>query len=950
MKDMKIIDLLKDEKPYELENTDLILITGITESTLNDAITIAESARESGVVTIGIPASDDDMRRFSDVADAVIFTRNESDISRTIAEELSELADNSARILANIFRNAGTVHYGSGADDELDSAIRNAAEMCGDIHGAKTAHVKISVPFAKYDHEAFWEIEKDILKEICGHGVKSVTRWDSNEDGKFTAKFFALMYDAGYTSWCELFANESAENITAMIENGLDGRTKRLGTEKSFFAACLRFGTPELVRKFISKGHNPKELETDGIFPGDVLADCLMNDIKARNTGMTDILLESGISLGEHCVKALAPSLRNPKILQAFINYGWNVNSRDENGANFMFYAAAECSYECVKLLAEAGADINARRKKGYTPLMILMIMMINCSNDADTAHEILKYLLANGADINATADDGTTPLTQAATWIYSHPDIVRTFLNAGANVNAEFTDGNGGRLSVLDIMFASSVSVFSEPEEKQIFLREVLPMMINAGANFSLSESQPRIDDKYQDFRRNWKSLLTDPANKPHALRLFCDSIAEYDTETVRGIIERISPEKIVPDCGESPSEFIRMSARLTFRINDFPESVSKPSARNTEIKRRLDNGAEILRILHEAGITWSLVLPEGTELTYVINEEWKPRKKIVEMNPLSLCHSPEALKKVIASGKYDTSSALKEIAGSCEIYYQPGEMMNILLANGADIHALSDTYIIGECLSYRGKLLMLDNFQQAKFIAEIFRKHNLSDITTVSNTQHYDGWEEYCGGPLSCHMLSHLWELIESGTDNAGKWAKFRDVMMLLSACRGNVNDIEDAINHGGNINYSTWLGYTPLMYAAVFNDSEAVKFLIKNRADINARNIHNQNAAMLAVTSDYNARDSNVIRVLAEFGADIHNGLMSRAVDAGNVDAVKVLLSLGAKLPGQNAVNNPEPETRNEKPCPKCGRIFSRANDYCPSCGYVLPVSERYRLARR
>ena len=74
---------------------------------------------------------------------------------------------------------------------------------------------------------------------------------------------------------------------------------------------------PELVRKFISKGHNPKELETDGIFPEDLLAYCLMND-------MTYILLESDISLGEHCVKALVPSLRNPKILQAFINHGWN--------------------------------------------------------------------------------------------------------------------------------------------------------------------------------------------------------------------------------------------------------------------------------------------------------------------------------------------------------------------------------------------------------------------------------------------------------------------------------------------------------------------------------------------------------------------------------------------------------------------------------------------------
>ena len=166
-----------------------------------------------------------------------------------------------------------------------------------------------------------------------------------------------------------------------------------------------------------------------------------------------------------------------------------------------------------------------------------------------------------------------------------------------------------------------------------------------------------------------------------------------------------------------------------------------------------------------------------------------------------------------------------------------------------------------------------------------------------------------------------------------------------MLLSACYGNTNDIEDSINHGGNVNYKTWLGYTPLMYAAIFNKAEAVRFLIKNGADLNARNIHNQNAAILAVTSDYNAWDSNVIGVLAEFGADIHDGLVSRAADAGNVDAVKILLSLGAKLPGENAVKDSDSVTRNEKPCPKCGRIFSRGNDYCPSCGYVLPVSERY-----
>ena len=177
------------------------------------------------------------------------------------------------------------------------------------------------------------------------------------------------------------------------------------------------------------------------------------------------------------------------------------------------------------------------------------------------------------------------------------------------------------------------------------------------------------------------------------------------------------------------------------------------------------------------------------------------------------------EAAKKIIVSGKYDTTDALKGLAVICENYYQPGEMMKILLDNGADFQILSDTWV-GKCLYHMGKRLMLNNFQQAKFMAEIFRKHNPSDITTFINTRPYDEWGKYFGGSLSCHMLSHLWELIESGT------------------------------GYGGKVNYSTWLGYTPLMYASIFNKAEIVKFLIKNGADINARNTHNQNAVVLAV----------------------------------------------------------------------------------------------------
>ena len=122
-----------------------------------------------------------------------------------------------------------------------------------------------------------------------------------------------------------------------------------------------------------------------------------------------------------------------------------------------------------------------------------------------------MKYFLANGADINATANDGATAFTYAAKYMCARPDIVRTFINARANVNAQETYPNGEKLSVLDVMFVWAVRFVPEREEKKIFLREVLPMMINARAKFNLATSLSISDNEYQYFRQNWKNLLTE-------------------------------------------------------------------------------------------------------------------------------------------------------------------------------------------------------------------------------------------------------------------------------------------------------------------------------------------------------------------------------------------------------------------------------------------------------
>lgn len=152
-------------------------------------------------------------------------------------------------------------------------------------------------------------------------------------------------------------------------------------------AGAARSGKLDAVLALIAYGANPN-------------ADLSKQIITESNAGMT-----LGWE-GAGSVLIYAAESGNPDMVREILQYHPNLEARDRQGKTAMF-SAGEYRYrdadgarvECVRLLGEAGANVNARDNKGNTPLHVTFL--------TDVEEELLKL----GADVNARNEDGETPI-----------------------------------------------------------------------------------------------------------------------------------------------------------------------------------------------------------------------------------------------------------------------------------------------------------------------------------------------------------------------------------------------------------------------------------------------------------------------------------------------------------------------------------------------------------
>lgn len=176
--------------------------------------------------------------------------------------------------------------------------------------------------------------------------------------------------------------------------------TDNSGVTPALLAA--RYGSIEVLDILERHGADLETHDDDGLT-------LLMTAVAHRKTDMARHLLEKGFDVDERLEAGgtalfIAIRSRFPEMVSLLIEHGASV-SGNELANDPIIFAAALGSVDVVKLLIDAGANVNAvNRKNGLTPL----------HRAVASGPAMVELLLESGARPDVSDQDGVTPLDAA--------------------------------------------------------------------------------------------------------------------------------------------------------------------------------------------------------------------------------------------------------------------------------------------------------------------------------------------------------------------------------------------------------------------------------------------------------------------------------------------------------------------------------------------------------
>ncbi|WP_422465540.1 ankyrin repeat domain-containing protein [Endozoicomonas sp. ALC013] len=489
----------------------------------------------------------------------------------------------------------------------------------------------------------------------------------------------------------------------------------------------------------------------------------------------------------------------------ALIARGADVNSRTKDGRTPLHCAAETGRQEAIDTLIAAGADVNARTKDGRTPL--------HCA--AETGRqEAIDTLIAAGADVNSRTTDGRTPLHCAAE--NGQRKAIDALIARGANVNARTEEGD--------------TALKRASDNKKLSLS-----MIKSFANAGFDVNAPC----------NYLGSTMLVCAAEACDWGFVDELMAKgaDINAPRNIKTKYTPLHFAAEQGqqEAIDALITRGANVNARTEKGDTALKKASENKklsiSMIKSFANAGFDVNAPCNHFGSTMLACAAEACDWEFVDKLKAKgadinaPRNIKTKYTPLHFAAEQgqqEAINALITRGA-DVNAQTTDGRTPLHFAAAQGQQQAIdaLIANGANVNARTekgDTALKRASDNEKIDIPMIKSFANAGFDVN-------APCSNSGSTM------------LACAAAACDWvfvdKLLDKGADiNAPKNINTQYTPLHFAAEKGQPDAIYELIARKADVDARTKNGFTPLHYAAAQGQPEAIDALIAAGADVNAR----------------------------------------------------------------------------------------------------------------
>lgn len=270
-----------------------------------------------------------------------------------------------------------------------------------------------------------------------------------DETGEYTSKT-DLMY---------AIQEQNVEKVKKLIAEGADVDAKDK-YQSPVWEYALRTNNKEIMQALIDGKVNLEQPNRDG-------KTALMAAVFQSRSykDMAKFLIEKGADVNarstDKSTKDMTPLFftDDKDLVDALIKAGADVNAKDAEGETAVWGKSADC----LKIMHDAGADLNVKNRVGMT-----LMTAAAFNNDI----ERVKFLQEKGFDINAKDDSGWTPLMYAAIGkqeAFAEKGILKT-----RETSAEFIGqmlAQGAKVSITEADGRTALDLLDErcPEARKV-------------------------------------------------------------------------------------------------------------------------------------------------------------------------------------------------------------------------------------------------------------------------------------------------------------------------------------------------------------------------------------------------------------------------------------------------------------------------------------------------